>query len=41
MPVEAADIVQTSMDTGDHDSTGCEQAALESDGHVRKVTVLM
>jgi hypothetical protein len=37
MPVEAADNMQTAMDRGDDDSTGCEQAALESDERVRKM----
>lgn len=37
MPVEASDIVQTAMDTGDHDSTGCEETSRESDERVRKM----
>jgi hypothetical protein len=38
MPVEASDIVQTAMNTGDDDSTGCEEEVLRSDDHVRKIT---
>jgi hypothetical protein len=38
MPVEGSDIVQTAMDTGDDDSTGCEEEVLRSDDHVRKIT---
>ncbi len=39
MPVEASDIVQTVMDTGDSSSTGCEEAGTGSDDRVRKMTV--
>ena len=38
MPVEASDIVPTAMDTGDDDSTGCEEAVSRSDDRVRKMT---
>jgi hypothetical protein len=38
MPVEGSDIVPTAMDTADDDSTGCEEADLESDDRVRKMT---
>jgi copper oxidase (laccase) domain-containing protein len=38
MPVEASDIVQTAMNTGDEHSTGCEQAVLGLDERVRKMT---
>jgi hypothetical protein len=38
MPVEASDIVQTAMDTGDSSYTGCEEVACESDECVRKMT---
>ena len=36
MPVEASDIVQTVMDTGDSSCTGCEEEDLGSDDGVRK-----
>jgi hypothetical protein len=39
MPVEGSDIVQRAMDKGEDDSTGCEQAALESDERVRKMSM--
>jgi hypothetical protein len=38
MPVEASDIVQTVMDTGDSSYTGCEEASSGSDDGVRKMT---
>jgi hypothetical protein len=38
MPVEASDIVQTLMDTGDSPCTGCEEASPGSDDGVRKMT---
>jgi hypothetical protein len=38
MPVEGSDIAPTAMDTADDDSTGCEEADLESDDRVRKMT---
>ena len=38
MPVEASDIVQTVMDTGDSSYTGCEEAGRRSDDGVRKKT---
>jgi len=38
MPVEASDIVQTVMDTGDSAYTGCEEAGPGSDDGVRKMT---
>jgi len=36
MHVEASDIMRTAMNTGDDDSTGCEQAALASEECVEK-----
>jgi hypothetical protein len=38
MPVEASDIVQTVMGSGDSSYTGCEEADLGSDDGVRKMT---
>jgi len=38
MPVEASDIVQTVMDTGDSSYTGCEEASSRSDDRVTKIT---
>jgi hypothetical protein len=38
MPVEASDIVQTTMDTADSPYTGCEEGDTESDDRVRKIT---
>jgi hypothetical protein len=38
MPVEASDIVQTAMTTGDSSYTGCEEADTGSDDRVRKKT---
>jgi hypothetical protein len=38
MPVEGSDIVPTAMNTADDESTGCEEADLESDDRVRKMT---
>jgi hypothetical protein len=38
MPVEASDIVQTAMSTGDSSYTGCEEASSRSDDGVRKIT---
>jgi hypothetical protein len=38
MPVEGSDIAPRAMDTADDDSTGCEEADLESDDRVRKMT---
>lgn len=38
MPVEASDIVQTVMDTGDSSYTDCEEAGPGSDDGVRKMT---
>jgi hypothetical protein len=40
MPVEASDIVQTVMDTGDLSCTGCEETSSRSDDGVRKKTAL-
>jgi len=40
MPVEASDIVQTVMDTGDSSYTGCEEGDTGSDDRVRKITEL-
>jgi hypothetical protein len=40
MPVEASDIVQTVMDTGDSSYTGCEEGDTRSDDRVRKITEL-
>lgn len=37
-PVEASDIVQTAMDTGDFLYIGCEEEDLRSDDDVRKKT---
>jgi hypothetical protein len=36
MPVEASDIVQRAMDSGDLSYTGCEEEGLRSDDGVRK-----
>jgi hypothetical protein len=36
MPVEASDIVQRVMNTGDFPYTGCEEEGLRSDDGVRK-----
>lgn len=41
MPVEAADIMRTAMNTGDSSYTGCEEAELESDDGVRKTAERM
>src|SRR5438132_11737958 len=38
MPVEASDIAPTAMNTGDNNSTGCEEAVSGSDDLVRKMT---
>jgi len=37
MPVEASDIAPTVMNTGDNNSTGCEEAVSGSDDLVRKM----